>query len=197
MRTFIAIELDEAIRERLAGVQERLRGMATGVKWVRPQNVHLTLKFLGEIEEDAGESIAAALAEAASGVEPFEMRVTGVGSFPPKGAPRVVWAGIEEPTGRLLELHRRIEQALEPLGFEREKRRFTAHATIGRVKKPRGGHKLRQALEPRGGDDFGVQAVEDMVLLRSQLSPTGPTYTLLRRLQLGGPPSFPPPSGEG
>jgi RNA 2',3'-cyclic 3'-phosphodiesterase len=184
VRTFLAIELDDAIRQRLAAVQERLRSQAGGVKWVEPANIHLTLKFLGEIEEDVAALVAEALAPVAAGIEPFEMRAAGIGSFPPHGAPRVVWVGIQETTGRLLELHRRVERELEALDIEREDRPFAAHVTLGRVK-DRPDPRLRHALDARAAEDFGTQPVTHVTFFQSILSPAGPTYTALHRLKLG------------
>jgi 2'-5' RNA ligase len=187
VRTFLAIELDDAIRERLAAAQERLRSQAGGVKWVEAENIHLTLKFLGEIDEDVAPLVAEALGPVAAGIEPFEMRLAGLGAFPPHGAPRVVWAGVQEPSGRLLELHRRIERELEALGIEREDRPFTAHVTLGRIK-DRPDPRLRHALDARAADDFGSQAVTHVTFFQSVLSPAGPTYTALSRARLGPAP---------
>jgi len=183
VRTFIAIELDDAIRERLGQAQERLRACRCKVKWVEPQNIHLTLKFLGEIEEGVVEAVSDVMASAAAAVKPFELTVAGVGAFPPRGAPRVVWVGIER-AGGLVQLHGGLEDGLERLGFEREKRRFSPHVTLGRVKDRRGGPSLRPLLEAEAPADFGVQAVEEVVLFRSVLSSSGPTYTALRRHRL-------------
>lgn len=185
MRTFIAIELSDAIRQRLAEAQDRLRSSVAGVKWVEPENIHLSLKFLGEIEPDLADLIAEAMAEAAQAVPPFEMRLVGLGAFPPRGAPRVLWAGIEEPTGRLLDLQRRVEAALEALDFEREARGFSAHVTLGRVKDPQRGPRSFHVSEEQSRAEFGLQRVEEIVLFQSELSPAGPTYTPLRRCCLG------------
>ena len=184
MRTFIAIELGDAIRERLAHAQERLRACRCGVKWVRPEQIHLTVKFLGEIDEGAAADVAAAMAAAAEGVGGLDLRVAGLGAFPPRGAPRVVWAGIEEPSGRLATLHKRLDLELEKLGIERETRPFHPHATLGRVKDRRAGRPLRALIDTQRTAEFGARTVDDMVLLRSVLSPTGPTYTPLHRQPL-------------
>lgn len=181
MRTFIAVEFSDDIRQRLAAAQERLRGSVSGVKWVEPGILHLTLKFLGEIDEGAVDGVAGAMADAAAGVSPFEVRVAGLGAFPPHGAPRVVWAGLADPSGSLQALHDTLDRGLEPLGIEPEGRPFTAHLTIGRVKEPRGAQALRALIEKQAPAEFGVQRVEELVLFRSVLSSSGPTYTPLRR----------------
>ena len=184
MRTFVAVEFGEAIRERLGLAQQRLRAAQAGIKWVDPKIMHLTLKFLGEIDDGAEGDVAAAMAAAVRGVAPFEVRVAGLGSFPPHGAPRVVWAGIEDRSRSLATLHERIESELDPLGIEREDRPFQAHLTLGRAKDARGGQALRALIEQQRSTEFGLQAVEELVLFRSVLTASGPTYTPLRRQRL-------------
>jgi 2'-5' RNA ligase len=191
VRAFLAIELTDPIRQRLAEAQENLRPAAEGVKWVAPEKIHLTLKFLGEIEEDAVPAITDAVAEVAGRIEPFHISVESVGAFPPRGKPRVIWAGIAEDTGRLADLQRQTEAALKSLGFKPEKRRWTPHATIGRVKKRRGSRELRPALDERQDDRFGAQPVTEIVLFRSDLFPAGAVYTPLRRIPLGQRPEPP------
>ncbi len=187
MRAFIAVEFDAAIRERLAEVATRLRAASSGVKWVSPEQMHLTLKFLGEIEESAVDEVAVVMAEAASGIAPFEVRVAGVGAFPPHGAPRVVWAGLDDAANHLKRLHVRLDSGVAELGVERESRPFAAHLTLGRVKDPRASQGVRAAIEREAAADLGVQKVEELVLFQSVLSPKGPMYTGLRRQRLSAP----------
>ena len=184
MRTFIAVELDEAIRERLAAAQERLRGAGPKVKWVRPERMHLTLKFLGEIDPETVDAVADAMVAAVEGVAPFEFAVAGIGAFPPRGAPRVVWAGVDDAAGGLTRLHKGLERELRKLGFPREKRAFRPHLTLGRVKERRGSERLRAQMAADAGAAFGLQRVEELVLFESVLSPQGPTYTAQRRQPL-------------
>jgi len=125
------------------------------------------------------------MAEAAGPVEPFDFEVAMLGTFPPRGAPRVVWAGIEDAGGGLTRLHKGLERGLQALGFEREKRAFHPHLTLGRVKERRGTERLRALIEHEAATRFGTQRVEGLVLLQSVLSPKGPTYTPLRRATLG------------
>ena len=184
MRTFIAIELDEGIRSRLADAAERLRGAGCKVRWVKPDRMHLTLKFLGEIDPSALDAVALAMATAAEGGAPFRIQVAGLGAFPPRGAPRVVWAGVRDAAGALAEVHKRLDEALGVWGFERETRAFRPHLTLGRVKERRGSERLRAVLEEQAGAEFGVQGVRELVCFRSELSPHGPTYTPLCRQPL-------------
>jgi len=184
LRLFIAIALDEDVRQRLAEARRHLAAAPCKVKWVEAQNLHLTLKFLGEVEEGQLEAIAQAMTEAAAPAEPFEMRIAGVGSFPPRGVPRVVWAGVEAPD--VHPLHRRLEGILARLGHEPEKRALRPHVTMGRVKGREGARQLRALIKTIAGRDFGRCRVGEIVLMRSTLSPTGPTYTPLRRAPLAG-----------
>ena len=187
MRTFIAVELDDAIRERLGQAQDRLREAPCKVKWVRPAQMHVTLKFLGEIDPAVVDDVAKAMAWAAEAAEPCALRVAGLGTFPPRGAPRVVWAGIEDASGMLGLVHKRLARALEPMGFEPEKRAFRPHLTLGRVKERSGTERLRDLLAGQEGAELGTQDVSEIVLFQSVLSPQGATYTALRRVTLGGP----------
>jgi 2'-5' RNA ligase len=183
MRLFIAVELAEAIRERLSAAQERLRRSGASVKWVKPELMHLTLKFLGEVEEPAIAGIEGAIAAAAEGVGPFDLTVAGLGAFPERGAPRVLWAGMRD-NGSLALLNRKLEEGLAVLGFPPEGRPFSPHLTIGRVNEPRGAGALRGVLDRQQAADFGSCRVEEIVLMLSVLSPAGPTYTALRRHRL-------------
>ncbi|MFP4055272.1 MAG: RNA 2',3'-cyclic phosphodiesterase [Candidatus Brocadiia bacterium] len=184
MRAFIAIELDPAIRQRLAEAQEPLRQAGGKVKWVGAERMHLTVKFLGEIEEGQVDAVAEAMGAATAAAEPFEIALAGLGSFPPRGAPRVVWAGVRDASGALADLHRRLEGELEALGFEREKRPFRPHLTLGRVKDRRAGRALAPLIAQQESTDFGTQVVDALVLFQSVLSPQGPTHTALRRQAL-------------
>jgi len=185
MRTFIAVPVDDAIRSRLAQAQDRLRAAPCTVKWVRPEQMHVTVKFLGEIEPEAVSAVAEAMAAAARGMAPFDMAITGLGAFPGRGAPRVVWAGADDD-GSLAAFHDRLEEHLEPLGVERETRAFSAHLTIGRARDRRGAGPLRRPIDAEARTPFGSQRVAEVVLFRSVLSPAGPAYTRLHTQALAG-----------
>ena len=181
VRTFIAIELDDAIRQRLAAAQQRLRSADAKVRWVGADQMHLTVRFLGEIDEGIVNQVAGAMHMAAADAQPFDLAVAGLGTFPPRGAPRVVWAGADEPTGALAALHKRLERELRNLGFERERRAFSPHLTLGRVKDPRTCTRLRTLVTDGADEAFGTQTVTALVLFQSVLSPHGATYTPLHR----------------
>lgn len=182
IRTFIAIELTGPILERLGDLQSRMQRDLPPklLRWGRPEGIHLTLTFLGDIPLEQVDSIAEALGEACAGHAPFAVSIAGMGCFPNTRRPRVVWVGVEEPSGALARLQCEIGEALKPLGFRPEARGFSPHLTLGRVK---GGG--RQALEALGAYverarvRLGEMQVEAVHLMGSDLRPSGAVYTEL------------------
>lgn len=162
---------------------ERLRPLAPGVAWIARDNVHLTLKFLGNVETARLDDVERALAVAASGQSWFELTVHGLGAFPSRTRPRVLWAGVAAGGTELTALAARVDEALAALGFPRETRPFAAHATLGRVREPRAQPGLAGGLDHH--EAFGRQPVTRISLVRSELSPRGARYTELAALPLG------------
>jgi 2'-5' RNA ligase len=157
---------------------------------VRPEGVHLTLKFLGEIPEGSVQPLQAAICEAARGVSPFTVEVGGLGCFPNLTRPRVVWVGVDCPDGSLAEVQKRIEEAAAACGFEREARAFSPHLTLGRVRQGEPPATLRQlggvvALFP--APQRQRLEVSEVCLFRSVLKPEGAQYTVLTHARLGEP----------
>ena len=190
MRLFVAVNLPPDVRERLGAVQDRLRRAQADVSWVRVENLHVTLKFLGETEEKRLDRIRDVLAEVARAGAPFPLRVTGVGSFGGR-VPRVVWAGVSEGADCLTRLARQVESALSRVGFPKENRSFTAHLTLGRVRSPRNAEALLMALQEFQTDSFGMTTVRQFDLMRSELRPGGSVYTVLSGFILGQPDARP------
>jgi 2'-5' RNA ligase len=186
MRTFVAVELNDECRRRLAGAIEKLRGHAGGVRWVDPAIIHLTLKFIGELSEQDLPAAISAISSAAAASQPFRMRIAGIAGFPQRGKPRVIHSPVEEPTGTLAALAGAIDRALlEALGIERESRSFSAHITIGRAKGTRDCPRVEELAAVVPDADFGEVAVDSVVLMKSELRPTGPIYTPIERMKLG------------
>ena len=189
IRTFIAIELDPALRSRLGELQDRLREDLPPrlVRWVRPEGIHLTLKFLGEVPVAQVTPIGEAMRRACAGHAPFSFTLGGIGCFPNARRPRVVWVGVEEPTGALAQLQGDVERALQALGHPRERRGFAAHLTLGRVR-----GRDREAVEAlgtyvtRARVRVGRMEVGAVRLIRSQLLPGGAVYTTLDVAPLEG-----------
>ena len=184
MRLFVAVNLPSEIRERLAAVQDRLRRAQADVSWVRAENIHVTLKFLGETEAKRLERIRPALAEVARAGVPFPIEVSGVGSFGGR-IPRVVWVGVGEGAEPLTQLAGQVEDALGGVGFPKERRGFTAHLTLGRVRSPRNAEALLTALEEAKAEPFGVAEITQFELMQSELRPSGSVYTVLEKFPLG------------
>ncbi len=187
IRAFIAVPVTDEIRSEVESVERELKRIGADVKWVRPGNVHLTLKFLGDISPDDTARLKDALAEALAGKYGFEATVAGLGTFPRGGGkPRVVWMGLGSGVDQLRALAASVEDACASLGFEREDRPFAGHLTIGRSR--RGGGRLRELAEGVTELRFNpLQLKVDRVnLVKSRLSPEGPTYTVLESFTLAG-----------
>lgn len=182
MRAFIGVEITDEVRAALSRAQQQLGRCPAKVKWVAPENIHVMLKFLGDIDEETAARVRAAMAEA-SGDGGFRFAVAGLGCFPPRGKPRVVWAGVSEGADAATRLQAKLERALRPLGFEKE-RRFVPHLTIGRVKSPKGAEELLPMIEELGGETFGSCDAAEMVMFESTLTPRGAIYHELIRQKL-------------
>jgi len=183
IRSFIAIELPEEVRRELVQLSRELgKAKYPFVKWVDMENIHLTLKFLGSIPQGQVAKIAEAMKQAAQGKSPFQLEISRLGAFPSVNQPRVIWIGVGGETDRLLELQRDIDTRLVPLGFAPEKQPFVPHLTIGRVREnasPEDKKALGRLLASRGFDSQGRIAVDSIKLMKSQLTPEGPIYSLL------------------
>lgn len=184
IRTFIAANLDQGLRAVLAGVQDRLKAARADVGWVRPDNLHLTLKFLGQVEEARLGAIGEAVAAAVDGYGPIRLVFQGLGAFPRPREARVVWIGLSQGADTLAALRARIEAGLEPLGFSREARPFTAHLTLGRVRGPVRREQLARALAEAPAEPMGEMVLDRIELMKSNLSPAGARYTILQSFPL-------------
>lgn len=191
IRSFVAVDLGSSLKTKLATIQRELKaGTPQGsVRWVRPEAVHLTLKFLGNVPSARIEKIVTALRQASGPVAAFSFRVVGAGCFPNYSRPRVVWAGVDDAGGALRSLQKALESALAPLGFEPERRPFKPHLTLGRVQRRASAADVRAIGERVRALDVGVLGeveVREIVLMRSDLSPEGARYTPLAHIPLGG-----------
>jgi 2'-5' RNA ligase len=191
IRTFIAIELEEPIRAGLARVQEQLtrEPAARIVRWTRPGGIHLTLKFLGDVPARRIEEIGQALERACVGFAPFPLTVGGLGCFPDTSRPRVVWVGVQEESESLARLQEAVEREVAPLGFPTEKRGFSPHLTLGRVKgaSPGEARRLGELIHGTEIGSLGQMSARAVSLMRSDLHPSGAVYTSLRSVALEGP----------
>ena len=163
-------------------MQAELRKSDADVGWVRPEGVHLTLKFLGDVEEKKVAELGDALREGLKGETPFILQAKGIGTFPTPRAPRVVWLGVEGEVTRLSALAKTVEEICANLKFPKEDRPFKAHLTLGRVKSPRGRGALVKMLENFKDADLGEFRADAVSVMKSELQRTGAVYTEMRRI---------------
>ncbi len=176
IRGFVAIELPRTVKTFLTKISADLKRCRADVKWVRPEGMHLTLKFLGNVRGDLIPAIENELRSILVGQAAMNMQVTGLGAFPGLNKPRVIWAGLKDVSGRIAPLAAEIDKALEPLGFEREKRPFSPHLTLGRVRSNSGIRDLVEAVRNQM-DVAGPKFVADRVIFfESILKPSGAEY---------------------
>ncbi|MGV8074602.1 MAG: RNA 2',3'-cyclic phosphodiesterase [Syntrophobacteraceae bacterium] len=189
IRTFIAIDLPSTVREAIGKLESELRGTQASVRWVRPESIHLTLKFLGNVSQEQVEGIQKALQEVASAVAPFRLQPIGCGAFPSVKQARIVWVGLGGVDGKgdkLLGLQQAVEKALIPLGFKEEDRSFKPHLTLGRVKGRQHLYSLREVLVANQAFEAEAFDVTELVLYKSELLPDGARYTPLFRAVFSG-----------
>jgi 2'-5' RNA ligase len=187
VRSFVAVEIDSATRQRAEQLIKELRAVPADVKWVEADNLHLTLKFLGEVAAQEIPQVCEAVRQGAAEVNPFELEVRGAGAFPNTRRPRTVWLGVGSGQQETVVLHGHVEEPLRKLGFRPDHRRYEPHLTIGRVR--RGGPgvaELGRLLEQHADFVAGRFKVSEVVLFASQLGREGPTYEALSRARLGG-----------
>lgn len=178
MRTFIALELSEEIREELLRLQNELKKIDADVKWVNTENIHLTLKFLGEAEEARIAVVKEALAGIASRFKPFEMSLFKLGAFPDLHRIRVIWVGLDKGCSDAEQIAQSIEAELDKAGFAKEDRAFRAHLTLGRVKTGRNKITLTDKISSLEVEPKHC-TINNITLLKSTLTPHGPIYTPL------------------
>ena len=185
IRTFIAINIPDHVREAIREFQKKLKEHRADVKWVRPESIHITLKFLGDVEIGRIDKIAHAVQDAVKDTEPFAVSVSGVGMFPNERRPRVLWVGVKEGAEILSDLAGKIDHALSTMGFEKEKRKYSAHLTLGRVRSPGYIEKTVKDMRSMGfeSEPFTVGSIE---VMKSQLLKTGALYTALHHIKLKG-----------
>ena len=184
IRAFIAIELPETIKSSIETIQARLKSLKLPLRWVRLENIHLTMKFLGDIDEIEIESIESALRDSVKMQTPLTLSAKGVGVFPGIRRPRVLWVGIHDHDTGLAGLQKSIEEQLHRTGYSKEGRPFKGHLTIGRAKGYVDGRKLKVALDSFFAFESSPFTVNEFFMFRSVLKPGGPEYTKLFRIPI-------------
>ena len=180
VRSFIAVVLPARLKSKLSDVVESLKEAKGRIKCVKPENAHLTLRFLGYPGESKLKEVEAVIERAAEGTRPFRISLEGVGVFPSRSRPRVIWVGVRTGARSLYSLQEKIEQGLNALGFVREKRPYHAHITLGRVKSLPADADLEGWLRLNADVEVGETEVSGVTLMESCLKREGPEYTVLR-----------------
>ena len=187
VRTFIGVEIGDAIRVNVVSLQQSLAKAGADVNWVPPENLHVTLLFLGEVGDRDLVEVCRAAAGAVRGEPPFPLRVSGVGAFPNARRPKTLWAGVTDGAAELVRLHGLIAQPLLDLGaYRQEERAYTPHVTIGRVKSEAAGYQIAPEVTKRLAWEGGHTQVEEVVVFSSELRRDGSVYTPLGRAPLLG-----------
>jgi len=187
MRAFIAIELPKDIRDSLCLLQEAFKQTGSDVKWVEPQNIHLTLKFLGERDEKRIKQIEEVVEEVAKENRAFTMRINSIGAFPRLEAPRVIWVGLGKGEMETVKIAQELDEKIATLGIPKEERPFSSHITIGRVRSPAKREKLIQGLKVLSQETVWKNQefqAGKITLFKSTLSPKGPFYEVISEAPL-------------
>jgi 2'-5' RNA ligase len=181
-RVFCAIGFPHDVREKVLAHSMRLRQAVpeANASWSRPDSIHLTLKFLGDIPQSRVDSLSMAAAKSSKGLEAFPISVQGSGVFPTGGRPRVLWIGIADPEGKLVELYRGLEEECSKAGFKREERPFHPHLTLARLRKPEGARALAEAHKQMKFEPIEF-TISELLVIRSELSSAGSKYTTISR----------------
>ncbi|MCM8781893.1 MAG: RNA 2',3'-cyclic phosphodiesterase [Candidatus Omnitrophica bacterium] len=184
MRTFIAIDLNDEAKAALIRLQSQLKAADADIKWVEAENIHLTLKFLGEIANQQVDLVKEVLNNTAVQFKPYEITLAGIGAFPKLDYPKVVWVGIRKGNDDTKGIANKIDDELMKLGFEKEDRKFSAHLTLGRLRGPKNIDKLKSLLKTLNFAPQSKILVNYINLYRSTLTPQGPIYTSLYKATL-------------
>ena len=180
MRAFIALELSDEIKFELSRLEKELKKIDADIKWIKPENTHLTLKFLGDVDEPKAEEIKSCLDKISTSVKPFEMSLFKLGAFPSMDRMRVIWVGTDKGCSEVEKLALLVEEAIEKLGFFREDRPFNAHLTLGRVKSAKNKEALKKKLLTLAVKPVSC-AIKSIVLFRSTLHSSGPIHTPIHK----------------
>lgn len=186
LRTFIAIELPSEIQKKVGEFANSLKNPQDKITWVSTKNVHITLKFLGNIPANDIASIQNIISEVAKLYPPFETSIKGTGTFPSERSPRVIWIGTDKGKETIKNIYTELENRLASIGIPKEERGFTAHLTIGRIKYIKDINEFAQNISKHKEDLFGNFLVDGISLVKSALTPKGSVYETLFKAKLGG-----------
>lgn len=184
IRAFIAIEIENGIKDKISECLNQLKKTGADVKWVDPENIHLTLKFIGYIDEKILPDLNKIISNAVSNISPFSICIENIGAFPTLKKPRVIFVHVNENGNRLLETYEGINRGVESLGMKRESKKFVGHITLGRTRSQKNIYKLIDTMNSNTERLFGLEKVNSISLMQSKLTSTGPVYTKLNNFIL-------------
>ncbi len=184
VRTFIAIEIHPDIQRYLGQIQSHLRETGADIKWVKPSNIHLTLKFLGEIPEDQVKNAQKILNDIVPSHPSYSLKLKQLGAFPKIDRPKIIWIGIEQGMDETMQLAKDIEESFFKEGFPKDDKPFSPHITLGRQRSSTNSYKLTSELKNYKIKEIQPHAIDSIILLESTLTPQGPIYTPLEKIFL-------------
>lgn len=182
VRAFLAIDLDDDLKPKIHKIVKEFKKIDTRIKYVELENLHLTLKFFGEIDTAGLKLLEEKIANVVSEFEPFNIKIKSCGAFPNTNHIKVIWVGIEEDS-LIKELHDRLDKEFVKLGFEKD-RKFSTHLTIGRMKSAKNKNQVKSTIEEFGDVEIGEMTVSSIALKKSKLTPSGPIYEDLKVFEL-------------
>ncbi|MDP7162701.1 MAG: RNA 2',3'-cyclic phosphodiesterase [Phycisphaerae bacterium] len=186
VRTFFAIDLDETARGRILSARRQLEAMEGTIKWTREDNLHVTMNFLGDVPDGRIAEICGLAQQCAGRLKPFDFAARGLACIPSRGQLRMIWVCVDDPTGRMAELHDALNRALGEIGMRTESRSFKGHVTLARIRSAANAEAIRRAVERFTAIEFGIVQVDRLVVYSSELATGGPIYRPLARAPLGG-----------
>ncbi|MBW1971287.1 MAG: RNA 2',3'-cyclic phosphodiesterase [Deltaproteobacteria bacterium] len=186
LRSFLAIDINPEIKGKIAKAIEKFHFDDLGVRWVKSENLHLTIKFFGSITNNMVDKGILRLTELLKGFAPFNFKLSGVGAFPTITNPKVIWLGVSDGNENITVLWEMVENSLSALGFKKENRNFSPHLTIGRMKSAKRKKELIEKLIKIKDIEFGEVSAKYLSFYKSDLRPTGPIYTCLAQIPFGG-----------
>ncbi|MCF6149559.1 MAG: RNA 2',3'-cyclic phosphodiesterase [Candidatus Kuenenia sp.] len=185
VRLFIAIEITDTIRKNLSIFQNDLKKTSADIKWVAPENLHITLKFIGATDDDKIGNIITVINQSVVNIKPFDLCYMGAGVFPAGKNPRVIFAKAVDSNGVLTTIYEKLNSQLSVMGITYDERKFEAHVTVGRVKTRKNINNLMDCINSYRDFTFGNENIDHLVLMKSDLSREGPTYTRLNTISFG------------
>lgn len=183
-RVFIAVELNDSVRQRLEEIQSELKKIDTDIKWVNPRIIHLTLKFLGDVPQNDLDKVCAAIEDSLRSFSRFEFQINNLGCFPTKGSPKIIWAGVDAGSDLLKQIAETLSAHVSAFCEEKDDKEFSAHITLGRLRSSKNVVHLIDLIKNTPPKFSETQNVDHITLFKSDLTPSGPNYSIIKTFNL-------------